>query len=527
MKKNVLMISLLSLFSGFVYAENATIVKANNEMRLRFLSQEQNLNYSASPNYALYPLHGALYGLSFEVSKTFSRFYTGVALSATNASLTYDQPSLNLSKATSYVQQLTARFGYSFYPRAQLALTPYLLWGFQHWQLDTGGQGLLGQRVNGITQVTQSLQAGIGLLGQWAASPHWVLGADLQVFNNYHAWTYATIPFAGNFPYQQTTLARQNGMQLALNSDYQLSSAMHLLAGVQYTHATLGSGKTNHYQLTVPAQQNRTWQYSLGLGYALDQNSVSPLTTFDHRASLQAANNEASISAGLLFQDYGEIDSGKPGYADRETGQVPQLTFSLSKTWQQLYGLVSLSEALGNVQYEGSDVFTHQHLTATTPITMTDLSGRLGYQFFLIANMAITPYGTAGYHRWFRSIAYPETYHHNWAGVGALLQWAPLAKWVLSADSNVGQTFNAQVHTWNTFVLPNTVLFDSKLGSRTYLMASLGSDLQFAKMWHFLINVNYWRFNYDKGQPVNAAGDYELNSNTRLLAFSLGLGYVL
>jgi hypothetical protein len=158
---------------------------------------------------------------------------------------------------------------------------------------------------------------------------------------------------------------------------------------------------------------------------------------------------------------------------------------------------------------------------------MTDLEGRLGYQLFLLSPLSLTPYGSLGYHRWFRSLGYPETYHHAWAGWGALLQWAPTSRWVLSLDANVGHTFNAEIHTWNTFEKPNTILLRSHLGSRSYLMAGLGSDLQIFKHWHFLARVNYWRFNYGEGPPVNEAGNYEPSSNTRLLGFSLGLGYAL
>lgn len=523
---------LLVLFFIFLIpqaqAEDASIVAANNQLSVNLLLQNQNLNYSGHNGYyPLYNLHGQPYGFSFDLSKTFSRVYTALDLSVTNGNLTYNDSSLGLSKATSFIRLVNGRLGYSFYPMATLGLTPYFTLGYRHWQLDTGGSALAGNRVNGITQVFQTVSYGVGLLGQWAATSRWVLGADLLFLNNDHSWSYATIPYAGDFFYQQATLGRKLAWQAALSSDYKLSSKLHGLLGVKYTHSSMGTGQTNAFNLTVPSQQARFWQYSAGLGYELDSTQSGLDVGESHKEALIAANNEAGLSLGVLFMDYGEIEKGQPGYLDRETGQMPQWGLSLSKTWRNIYGQLALKEAAGYTQYDGSDVFTHVPLTATTPTTITDVYGRMGYQLFILPRASITPYGVLGYHRWFRSIGYPETYHNDWAGVGALLQWALWSRLVLSFDANAGNTFNAEIHTWNTFTKPNTVLFESNLGSRSYMMAGVGGDWQVSKAWHLLAQLNYWRFNYAEGPPVNAAGDHEPTSNTRLLGAAVGFGYSL
>jgi len=520
-----------ALWLPSAWADNAAIVSANNQASINLFLQYQNLNYQQGNSaFPLYNLHGMPYGLNFDVSKTFSRFYTAIDLTASNASLAYNNnASLGLSKATSFVQQISGRLGYSFYPRSSLGLTPYLMLGYQHWQLDTGGVALAGVRSRGITEIYQTAQGGLGLLAQWEAKPRWVLGLDLLVFDNYHTWAYTTIPIGDAFYYQQATLGNKISWQAAVNSDYKMTGKVHGLLGVKYTRAGMGFGQASDANLTMPAQQNRQWQYSAGFGYELDATAenFSPSDWDSERQALVAANNEARLQVGCLFQDYGEISTGVPGYDDRQTGEMPQVTISLNKTWRNILAQVALSEAAGHTQYNGSDVFTHAELVGTIPNTMTDLYGRLGYQFFFLSKASITPYGIAGYHRWLRSIEYPETYHNNWAGLGALLQWAPTSRWVLSLDGNTGNTFNSQIHTWNTFEPPNTVLFESNLGSRTYVMAGAGSDLQFAKVWHILANINYWRFNYGKSAPVDAGGAYEPTSNTRFMAFTLGLAYSL
>ena len=102
---------------------------------------------------------------------------------------------------------------------------------------------------------------------------------------------------------------------------------------------------------------------------------------------------------------------------------------------------------------------------------------------------------------------------------------SPIPKLVISLDSNVGRTSNAQVHTWNIFFF-DTLLFNESLGSRSYFMANVGADYQIAKDWHLLANLNYWRFNYGMSNP-NQFGVLEPTSNTRLLTAMVGVGYSL
>lgn len=519
--------ALLILLSTTALAENQSIISANNQASINLLFQNQTINYTNNiNNYPLYDVHGNPYGLDFTLSKTFYRLYTAINMSATTADLSYNDPSLDRSNATGFLQQINARLGYSYDVSNVVSITPYLILGYQHWQLDTGGLPNLGTRTDGITQITQSIQYGAGLLSQWAVTPRWVLAADFTVFNNDHTWTYASVPINSDIFYQEATLSPNTLWQLGISSDYKITSNLHALLGVKYLNSNTGSGYTNDFDIVIPSQKNHTWQYSAGLGYDLDNLPTTPTIAPSTSRILTAANNQASLNAGYLFQEYGEFLSGESGYLDRQTGEIPQIKMAVTKTWKNIYGQLTLSEAVGYTEYNGSDVFTGDPISGTIRNTMTDVSGRLGYQVILTPIFSITPYGTLGYHRWLRSISYPETYHHNWAGVGALLQLAPTSKLVLSLDGNTGQTFNAQLHAWNTFFPPNTLLLPANLGSRSYVIAGMGGDYNFYDKWHFLANLNYWRFNYGKSS-LDEFGIYEPDSNTRLLAAMIGIGYEL
>ncbi len=508
-------------------SENGSIHSANNQAYLNAFYQQENLFYHNNPdNYPLYNLHGQSQGVDMGISKTFNRFYTQLDLRASNGNLSYNNPSRNLSNATSFIQEISGRLGYSFFPSATTALTPYFSLGYSHWQLDTGGFPLGGFLANGTTQIFQMTPFGLGFIGQWSPTAAWVLATDLQWGSNYHPWVYATIPTDSGFSYVQANLARENCWQISLKSDYKTSDNVHALLGIQYRQQALGSGRSTSdlATTTVPAHVSHRLQYQAGLGYELDGAQDRWYDSQNNRSTLFAANNQAALLLGYYFQNYGEILEGKPGYLDRQAGHFPSLSLQFSKTWKMLYGQLRFTEALGNTRYMGSDVFTGEHLESTTRTTMTDLSGRLGYQFFPSDNLSLIPYGILGHHRWLRSIGYPETYQNNWAGLGALLQWAPLPAWVFTLDGNTGNTWNAQIHTWNTFYPPNTLLFRANLGSRTYVMAEAGVDFNFTAKWHLLGALHYWRFNYGKSTPNNL-GDYEPTSNTRLVRAVVGLGY--
>ena len=347
-------------------------------------------------------LNGTPYGLNFAITKTFSRFYTALALQATSANLSYNNTGFDLSNnAASFVQSINARFGYSFYSNDMIGVTPYLTLGYQHSQLDTGGMPNFETYEGGITQISLEGQYGIGVLTQWAATPKWVVSVDAMVGSNFHSWTYATVPIDFTYFKEKATLAAHSYWQLALKSDYKINSNLHGQLGVQYSSSGTNSAISSPSNLLIPSQQNNIWQLNVGLGLELDH--LQPDLTYDNSnkaAALIAANNQAKLLFGYIFQNYGEIAPGKPGYLDRQEGNIPVLGMAFSKTWKNIYAQVGLNEAMGDSLYVGSDAFTGTPLINYTRTTMTDVFGRPAYQIIFSKYVSLTPYGIAGYHRW-------------------------------------------------------------------------------------------------------------------------------
>jgi len=515
------------LLSSPVYAASA-IVDANNQASVNLLFQHQKLFFYNNPSaYNLYNMNGNAWGTDFAFTKTFHQVYTHLDLSFSNAALSYNNPFYAFSKATHFVQQIRGRLGYSFFPREVLGLTPYLGLGYQLDQLDTGGApDPVGYYAGGSTQVFRSVQYGAGLLGQWAATPAWVLSADFMLFNLSHPWvdlhnaTYDT----------QATLGNQFSWQLAINSDYKITPKIHAQMGVQYAQSGY-SGAPAQGDNIFPGEKNHTWQLNAGLGYAMDTDPIM-LSVWDHgyKPELMAANNQAVLRLGYLWMNYGEFNPGQAEYYDREYGELPQLSIEIAKTWKHIFGQLALSEAMGDLSYSAG-LKSGALLRFSSRTVITEVWGRLGYQFFFLPSVSLTPYVISGYHRWLRTLAYIETYHNDWFGLGGMLQWSPISNLVISLDSNVGNTFNSQNHSWDYVgAADNSVLIKANMSSRSYLMASVGGDYTFAKVWHALAGVKYWRFNYGLSPKEifpNGAYIYEPSSNTRQFTVSLGLGYTL
>jgi hypothetical protein len=63
----------------------------------------------------------------------------------------------------------------------------------------------------------------------------------------------------------------------------------------------------------------------------------------------------------------------------------------------------------------------------------------------------VTPYGEFGRHTWDRTVGYEapgsylETYTHSYFGIGAMAQYVPASKTVLSIDALIGRTFRSNI----------------------------------------------------------------------------------
>ncbi len=192
--KRKLLASLLSMIPISTFADNQAIINANNEASINFLYSHQNITYSNNPNdLHLYNINGNSTGADVGISKTFSQIYTAIHLSANSGTFSYNNPALNLSKATLFTQAINGRLGYNIFFKDRYAITPYFTLGYQYWQLDTGGSPRAGFLINGTTQIFSNDQCRYRVLNQWAVTPSWVLSSDITLGWNDHPWTYVNM----------------------------------------------------------------------------------------------------------------------------------------------------------------------------------------------------------------------------------------------------------------------------------------------------------------------------------------------
>jgi hypothetical protein len=505
----------------------------------------QNLNQTLSESYSngTLQLRANSWGLQFAVNKIFfNRLYTQLAFNAVTADLDYDN--FRISNAESFSQKISGRMGYAFYPAATLALLPYVTAGYQHWQLDTGGLVAGNYNIDGETKFFQNSFYGVGLLGEWAASPRLVFSIDTMIGKLVHPWVrfnapHITVDEDGTqlIAAQQADLTAPPFYQVGIGGDYLLRQHLHLRMGLNYHFSKINNVATNPSQLEQPLMRNSNLAYSLGLAYSFDEpNSVSTLGHYDNGFPILRANNQVGLLYSLIDQNYGETVPQVSHYIDRQQGAgIHALGIVLTKTIENIYTQVNMNMAAGNTAYKGSFLSGEPYFTSTRN-TIYDVNGKIGYMFSSdMEKYSVTPYVTGGFHRWLRDFngveilnfkvnAYPETYQHLWYGAGALLQWAATPKWVLSLDGSVGTTASAEMKSWNSFHSPYTIKQTFDLGARPTYSLGLGSDYALTKNWHLLAQVNYLRFGYGCSFP-SSLDILEPESRTRQFTTSIGFGY--
>ncbi len=587
MQKYLVFILACSGLLSSAYAENSAINAVNNEAFIDLVLGQQNFDYSNSPsNHSLNlgDMNGdSVFGTKLGVTKTFGPLYTQLTTDLINNDLSYN--TAHLSGAHYFALQIAGRLGWTFTTSLTTTLTPYLTLGYNQSQIDTGGTSNLALTnniyalnfypnftANGNTQIIQSGFIGLGLLGQWAATPAWVLSIDASFGESFNPWMRSNV--AGvysdsgqNVPTvinQEARLANQPFWQIGLGSDYALTSALHGLFNINYAEESLGGGTTSpNAYFEYPSLDEYSLFYTLGLAYHFGglnwgKSELGESGEALPPAPLYAANNQAGLNIGQLYQNYGETSNGQSHYADRQAGGVPDFGIDLSKTFGPIYTQVSLNIGTGTTNYIGALNQSGVGFNTSTRNTFTNFSGRLGYQLFPSPNhsVALTPYLTGGYYRWLRDVAgspyndvlldaHAETYSNGWYGLGMLGQWAVTQRWVLSAFGEMGHTFDAQMFTWNTttfdpalpvnFTQENTY----HLGARNYYQIGFGSDDRFSGNWHFLANFSYFHFSYGQSQNMpysitfNQGGANETtsgssdepNSTTREVLSTVGLAY--
>jgi len=537
-------VCLLTLVCNIALAANS-FEKVNNQASIHLAYLPTHIQQAPAVDNANY-LQGHQLNLSAVFTKTFyQHIYSQIALSSSAGNLSYGKNTFRTS-ATTFLQELNLRIGYSFFPAEKLALTPYFSGGYQYWQLDTGGRPIPNGIIDGATKFYQNGTAGLGLLTQFVITPKLIVNLDGMLGRTINPWMRFN---ASNVPntligtsiiYQQAHLLPQLLYQLGVSTDYLITEKIHAIAGLQYKHTEYSSVVTTPSQLKQPHLSASTWAYSLGAGYNFDSNpSSSPSYHYDAiPAAIYAVNNQAALLFGYVSQHYAETLPGLGHYFDRQVGNIPFVVMLLNKTIDRLYAQFSLSSGGGNTAYKGGIIGSSSAVSNTsTRNTLFDVALKLGFMLPFNNKIVLTPYVAGGFHRWLRDIAgvndsgflvsgYPETYQHAWYALGVLLQYTPHPNWVLSLDGNAGTIQNAQNRNWSSLVGngARTVQQVYSLKQRFAFNLGINSDYRFLQNWHALLQMNYWYFKYGLS-AATYFGTYEPNSTTRQLSFLVGLGY--
>jgi len=249
-------------------------------------------------------------------------------------------------------------------------------------------------------------------------------------------------------------------------------------------------------------------------------------------SDIVAADNQFALSYFSTNVDYTE--TGAAGPIDTETGPVPGFGVAISSFGGPggLYAHAAFDRATGHTTYTGAFIQggPFGSVVSTSTATLMDFSGRLGKGFALGDRAMLIPYGEVGRHQWDRGVNYGETYSHFYFAAGALAQYSPAARVVLSADAMLGRTAGSYI-TVNGG--PGLTGFSGALGDSVISRIGLSGDFAFTRAIHGGIAVDYTSFKYGKSAmypgTVNGVSAllYEPDSTTHYTTIKLSIGVAL
>lgn len=254
-------------------------------------------------------------------------------------------------------------------------------------------------------------------------------------------------------------------------------------------------------------------------------------TAFADTQDIQSANSQIGIQVISTNVNYTETGNGRLGTAtgtlDTDTGAVPGYAISVSvmKDWflGNDYLQFQYSRNQGHTDYTGSPASggAFGSLVQQNGATLTDYSLRLGKGFAVSQQVMLTPFAEFGRHEWKRAVNQGETYTNNYFGVGALAQYSPLARLVLSANALLGKTSGANIS------VAGPTAFSGALGNSTLYKVGLSADYAFTKNFHGNVGINYSAFDYGASASYRVGNRivWEPDSQTRYTTVSAGVGY--
>jgi hypothetical protein len=262
---------------------------------------------------------------------------------------------------------------------------------------------------------------------------------------------------------------------------------------------------------------------------------VAPVPYVQYNPILDA-NNQIILQAVGTYLDYAEYDDGRAGagvilppgtFVDSEKGWSPGIGIkaSVMRDWflGNDYLSVEASYSKGRTDYMQGPALGVVYQTHDAEFT--DFAFRWGKGFAVSPNVMITPFVEYGYHQWVRSVNAGETYEHQYAGGGVLLQYAATQALVLGASGFVGSTIDPNI---SIAANPGANLAVDNLGLGTSLIWRVGGSFDYAltRAWHVSGSVDYTDFRYGASTTVPALGPgYEPMSKSFVTTAKLGIGY--
>ncbi len=255
-------------------------------------------------------------------------------------------------------------------------------------------------------------------------------------------------------------------------------------------------------------------------------------TAFAGTSDIMASNNQIGSQIIATYVDYTETGNGilgtTTGTIDTATGWVPGAALSLSamKDWWlgNDYFEAEYDHSSGNTKYVGSlqEGGVYGSVVQPSGAILDNYSARYGRGFVVNDELMLTPYAELGHHKWDRLINYGETYTHHYYGIGALGQYSPVAKLVVSINAVFGRTFGSNI------VVEGPAGFTGRLGNSSRYKVGACADYAFTKTFHGNVGVDYKSFKYGISALYPLAGGlvtWEPDSKTNYTTVRLGLGY--
>ena len=245
-------------------------------------------------------------------------------------------------------------------------------------------------------------------------------------------------------------------------------------------------------------------------------------TSFADVGDINAANNQLGAQIQSRHVDYKETGNG--AVFDTEGGHVTGYGLSASVMKDIWLGHdyldVQYSEFNGQTDYIGAPLGggAYGSVTGKSGAKIADFSLRYGKGFAIRNQFMVTPYAEFGYHKWDRDVGYMEHYTHRYYGIGALGQYSPARKLVLSANAMIGRTYGAEIDVVAPFG------FSTSLGNSALYKAGIAVDYAFTKNIHANAGIDYTRWEYG-ANAVQPSGYYEPDSQTKDTMIKAGIGY--